>query len=150
MTNDRFSPYIPPPPVIENNSGERSGVIPPEAKGGSWGAFVFGGIWALSNGVWFGALSFLAVLSPFIPQRYPTLNVVLSLVGQGVWLYLIARGRSLAWAHKRWASYEEFDAAQRTWTKVAKVVFFVGLVLSVVAAVVFWMMLSKGLSRMNG
>ncbi|MCS3468529.1 beta-lactamase regulating signal transducer with metallopeptidase domain [Pseudomonas sp. JUb42] len=150
MSDGRFSPAVPLQPVVDNNSGERSEVIPLQARGGSWGAFVFGGVWALCNGVWFGALSFLALIPPFMPHRYPTLNIALSLVGQGVWLYLIVRGRSLAWAHKRWASFEEFDKVQRTWTKIAKVVLVVGLVLSVVGTVVFLMMMYKALSRMNG
>lgn len=150
MTDSRSRSETQTQPVIDNNSGERSGVIPQQARGASIGALLLGGVWALGNGVWFGALSFLAILSPFIPQRYPTLNTVLSLVGLGVWIYLIVCGRSLAWTHKRWASYEEFDKVQRIWAKVGQVILIVGLVLMVVGAVVFLMMLNKGLSRMNG
>lgn len=153
MTVDRFSPEYHSKPVqavIENNSGERSGVVPLQARGASMGALLFGGIWALGNRVWFGALSFLAVISPFIAERYPTINILFSLVGLVTWCYLIAYGRSLAWTHKRWDSYEEFDKVQRTWAKVGQVMLIVGLVLMVVGGVVFIMMLGKGLSRMNG
>lgn len=142
--------HIPTEPDIANTSGNRSRVIPPQARGGSWGAFVFGGVWALCNGVWFGVLSFLAFMAPFMVDRLTALNTVATLLGIGVWLYLAARGRSLAWGHKRWASYEQFHGVQRIWSKVAKVVFAVVLTLSVVFAVAFWMMLKEGLSAMKG
>lgn len=135
---------------IANNSGRGSRAVPLQARGGSWGAFVFGGVWAVCNGVWFGVLSFLAVLAPLLAPRFTPLAALITLVGVGVWLYLAARGRSLAWAHKRWASYEAFHAVQHTWSKVARVVFVVGLVLSVILAVVFVMMLKEGLSAMKG
>ena len=135
---------------IANNSGTRSRAVPLSARGGSWGAFVFGGVWALCNGVWFGALSFLAVLTPLLAPRLTPFAALVTLFGTGVWLYLAARGRSLAWAHKRWASYEAFDATQRTWSKVAKLVFAGGLVVSGILAVAFWMMLKEGLSAMKG
>ncbi len=137
-------------PDIANTSGNPMRTVPPQARGGSWGAFVFGGVWALSNGVWFGALSFLAFMAPFMVQRYSALNTLATLLGIGVWLYITARGRTLAWRHKRWASYAHFHAVQRRWSKVAKVVFGVTLLLSTAFAVAFWLMLSVALTAMKG
>ncbi|WP_206213442.1 hypothetical protein, partial [Pseudomonas viridiflava] len=74
-------------PDIANTSGNPMRTVPLQARGGSWGAFVFGGVWALSNGVWFGALSFLAFMAPFMVQRYSALNTLATLLGIGVWLY---------------------------------------------------------------
>jgi hypothetical protein len=85
-----------------------------------------------------------------LAPRITPLVALITLFGVGVWLYLAARGRSLAWAHKRWSSLEVFQATQRTWSKVAKVVFAVGLVLSVILAGLFWIMLKEGLSAMKG
>ncbi len=137
-------------PEITNTSGNPMRTVPPQARGGSWGAFVFGGIWALSNRVWFGALSFLAFMAPFMFERYNVFNTSATLLGVGVWLYLTARGRTLAWRHKRWASYEHFHATQVRWSKAAKIVFAITLVLATAFAVAFWLMLSAGLSAMKG
>lgn len=51
---------------IINTSGNPMCTVPPQAQGGSWGAFVFGGTRALSNCVWFAALSFLMLSADLV------------------------------------------------------------------------------------
>ncbi len=136
-------------PYVANTSGDRSRAIPLQAQGGSWGAFVFGGLWALCNGVWFGALSFLTLLAPLTLDSFPRLSWLAMSIGFLVWGYLTVSGRHLAWTHKRWASYQQFRDTQRAWSVAAKVVFGVSLI-PVVFMAGLWMLLGQGLSHMNG
>lgn len=134
-------------PYVANTSGDSSRAVPLQAQGGSWGAFVFGGIWALSNRLWFGALCFLPLL---VLLDFPrAVNAVLVLVGGATWGYLTLFGRQLAWTKKRWDSYEHFRDVQKAWSAVAKIVFVVGAVLGGSVFLLF-AVLSQGLSHMNG
>ena len=134
---------------VANTSGDRSRAVPIQAQGGSWGAFVFAGVWALCNGVWFGALSFLVVLAPLTMDSFPRLSWLALFIGVLVWGYLTVSGRHLAWTHKRWASYQHFRDAQRAWSVAAKLLFTLTLV-AVICLAGFWMLLGQGLSHMNG
>lgn len=140
---------VPPAePYVANTSGDNSRAVPLQAQGGSWGAFVFGGIWALSNRVWFGALSFLPLLA-VLDVGPLAVKVLWVLVGVSVWGYLTLCGRSLAWTSKRWNSYEHFRDAQKAWSVVAKILFILGAVLGGTVFLLF-AVLSQGLSHMNG
>jgi hypothetical protein len=140
---------IPPAePYVANTSGDRSRAVPLQAQGGSWGAFVFGGIWALSNRVWVGALCFLPLLA-LIDEAPGAVKVVAVLVGGAVWGYVTLCGRSLAWTRKRWNSYEHFRDAQKAWSTLAKIIFGLGAVSGGLLFLLF-AVLSQGLSHMNG
>jgi len=75
----------------------------------NWGAFLFGAIWGLSNGVWVSLLSFV-----------PIVNLVFM-------FYLGARGNELAWKAGFWDSVSSFHKTQRRWSVPALI--FAGLVL---------------------
>jgi hypothetical protein len=83
----------------ENTSGQGvEASIPRELGRWCWGAFLWGGLWALGNKMWwFFALSLI-----------PGVGLILR-------VYLAIHGQELAWRHKRWASVEHFHSVQRMW-----------------------------------
>jgi hypothetical protein len=102
----------------ENNSGEGSGSKPPSGvTGWSWGAFMWGWIWAIGNRTWIGLLA----LIPY--------------VGFFVHIYLGVKGRELAWQNRRWDSLEHFNRVQRRWSIWALVILGGIAVLGMMAAI---------------
>lgn len=103
---------------MENTSGQgKTAVIPEEAKGLAWGAFLWTWIWGIFNRTW------LALLT------------LIPLVGLVVWVMLLFKGREWAWQNKRWDSVEHFNRVQRSWAKAGLI--FIGIaVLGIIAAIV--------------
>jgi hypothetical protein len=97
--------------------GEAS-TVPPELKRWNWGAFLLNWVWALAHGVWFGLFALI-----------PGVSFVVALV-------LGSKGNELAWRKREWESVESFQRTQRTWSHWGLVIWAVGVVLSVVVAVV--------------
>jgi hypothetical protein len=124
------NPYQPPqafvadmPLRLENNSGQGRGVtLPPGVAGWSWGAFLLNWIWALANSTWIGLLA------------------IIPYVGFIVAIYLGVKGRELAWCNKRWASVEEFDRVQKSWSKWGVILVFGMIGLGILAALVIPML----------
>lgn len=119
-----MNPYSPPQSVVEdvgiyeNNSGGGRGiVVPPDAKGWSWGAFLFNWIWAIGNRTWIGLLALL-----------PYIGVVVA-------IYLGIKGRELAWRNKRWDSIEHFRQVQRRWSVWAGIIYGGIFALGILAAI---------------
>lgn len=103
---------------IENTSGMGEGhPIPEGVKGWSWGAFVWGWIWAVSNKTWVGLLCFI-----------PYLGIIVK-------FYLGIKGRELAWQNKRWDSLEHFNSVQRKWSLWALLIPGVAII-GIIAAIV--------------
>ena len=101
--------------VFENTSGAgKAAVVPPQIKRWNWGAFFFGGIWALGNSVWIGLLGFV-----------PLVNIVMSVV-------LGIKGNEWAWRKKRWPSVENFLQTQKHWTGAAAALVAATLVLGTI------------------
>jgi hypothetical protein len=93
---------------MENTSGQGPrAVVPPEAAGWSWGAFLLNWIWGLFNQVYIALLMFI-----------PLVNIVMVFV-------LGAKGSAWAWQNKRWDSVEQFRRAQRGWAIAGAVVWTV-------------------------
>lgn len=86
-------------PAFETNSsgGGANAYVPDEVRGLSWGGFLMNWIWGLFNGTFIA----LATLLPF--------------VGFFVCIYLLFKGRELAWRNRRWDSIEHFNRVQRRW-----------------------------------
>lgn len=95
-----------------NTSGAGAGTaIPRDARGLSWGGFVLPWLWGPFNGTWAGLLGLLPVVQ----------------IGISIWLLI--KGRQLAWQHKRWQSLEHFQRIQRNWSIAALVVLLANLLL---------------------
>jgi hypothetical protein len=75
--------------------------IPAGVAGWSWGAFVFGWIWAVCNKTWVGLLALV-----------PGIGFIMHLV-------LGFKGREWAWQNDEWESVEHFNKIQRRWSIVA-------------------------------
>lgn len=95
-----------------NTSGQgAASQVPPEIQRWNWGAFLLSWIWGIGNNT-------LASLVVFVP-----------LLGVA-WLFVLgAKGSEWAWRNKRWASVEEFRAAQRRWTRWGVALWLASLVL---------------------
>lgn len=118
-------------PESANDSGRRAdSVLPAELAGLNWGA-------CLLNVIWGGAMK--------IPGRTLVMWAVIMLlpvVGVIFPFYLLFKGNEWAWQHRRWASFDEFCAAQKKWTTIGWVV-VAGIVVLVVGLVV-WIMQAVG------
>jgi hypothetical protein len=90
-----------------NTSGMgKDAVVPEEVKGWSWGGFLWGWIWAISNRTWFGLLT-------LIP-------------GLGFFIYIILGiyGKEWAWKNKKWDSIEAFKTSQKKWSNIFSFILF--------------------------
>ena len=117
---------------MENTSGQGKGaILPDEAKGLAWGAFLMTWIWGVFNRTW------LALLT-FVP-----------LVGLVVWVMLLFKGREWAWQNKQWDSVEHFNRVQRKWAKARGILLCIPLVLGIVAAIVIPMYATEGNAEMQ-
>jgi hypothetical protein len=76
-------------------------VIPPEVEGWSWGAFIFGWIWAVCNKTWIGLLALV-----------PGLGFIMHII-------LGFKGREWAWQNDNWDNLEHFQRIQRRWSQWA-------------------------------
>ena len=86
----------------------------------NWGAFWFGGLWGLFNGVYWPLI--------LIPLNFifPAFGWIPSII---VGIYLGVRGNELSWENKNWASIEEFEQSQKGCSIVALVFFIIFIVL---------------------
>ncbi|WP_444916892.1 hypothetical protein [Microbulbifer sp. JMSA003] len=116
MTN----PYVAPNSDVnvdaDNNSGQKSDIVPEGVKGWSWGAFFFSWIWAIFNKTYIGLLALV-----------PYIGFIFS-------IYLGIKGRELAWRNKQWESIEHFNSVQRKWS-IWGVCFLLIAIVGIVAAV---------------
>jgi len=106
---------------IGGNNGNTSGlgkeaVVPEEIKGWSWGAFLWGWIWGLSNRTYIALLTLVPVVNWVVP------------------FILGYKGNEWAWRNKEWVSIEEFKQVQRKWAKW-------GVILLVVLPVVLFVLI---------
>jgi hypothetical protein len=111
---------------MENTSGQgKTGAVPEEIRGWSWGAFFLGFIWGLFNRVYSSLLVFV-----------PVVNLVVPFV-------LGAKGNKWAWQNKRWDSVEHFHRVQRNWARWGLGTMVVCVVLGVALG------LSEGFSQLE-
>ncbi|OGS72799.1 MAG: hypothetical protein A2063_08015 [Gallionellales bacterium GWA2_60_142] len=117
---------------MENTSGQGKGaILPEEAKGLAWGAFLMTWIWGIFNRTWLSLLTFV----PF--------------VGLVVWVMLLFKGREWAWQNKQWDSVEHFNRVQRQWAKAGVILLCIPLVLGIVAAILIPMYATEGNGEMR-
>jgi len=80
----------------------------------NWGAFYFGCIWAISNGIYWPLIEII----PFIGW---SASIVIRIV-------LGINGNKWAWEKRRWESIEHFKRVQHSWA-IAALWFFVGSII---------------------
>lgn len=120
------------PPAIRNRviKGSGSGygdssIIPDEIKGLCWGGFFMPWLWGAFNGV---QITFLALPGMGILRRVLPRSVLMG-VSLLLSLFMLVKGRELAWQYKTWDSVEHFNRVQRRWSQA-------GLAFMLVLAVV--------------
>ena len=91
--------------------------VPASAQGWCWGGFFLTWIWAIPNRTWAG---FPALVSTLVLARTPRpltgLTALLPLVYLAVSVWLLLKGRQLAWKNARWKDVDHFNRGQRRWT----------------------------------
>jgi hypothetical protein len=86
--------------AVENSSGHGSAaVVPPEINRWNWGAFLLNWIWGIGN------------------KTYVALLMFIPLVNFAMMFVLGLKGSAWAWRNRRWASVQQFQAVQRSWTR---------------------------------
>lgn len=90
-----------------------SSITPDEVKGLCWGGFFLPWIWGGFNGV---GITFLALPGMGILRRVLPRSVLVG-VSLLLSLFMLVKGRELAWQNKTWESVEHFNRVQRRWTQ---------------------------------
>lgn len=102
-----------------------SSIVPDEIKGLCWGGFFMPWLWGAFNGV---QITFLALPGMGILRRVLPRSVLMG-VSLLLSLFMLIKGRELAWQYKTWDSVEHFNRVQRRWSQA-------GLAFMLVLAVV--------------
>ncbi len=85
----------------------------------NWGAFALSWIWGIFNGAY---LSLLCLI--------PGLNVI--------WIFVCAlKGNEWAWNSGKYTSVEEFEEAQRKWSKAGIIVLIISVVLGIISGIAY-------------
>jgi hypothetical protein len=88
-----------------NTSGQGAkAVVPDEILGWNWGAFLMPNFWFMTNGVWWGVLTWIPLIG-YIP------TIILGL-----------RGNQAAWQSRRWRNVTQFKTHQQVWTVVGLII----------------------------
>lgn len=107
----------------------------------NWGAFIFGGLWGLFNGIYWPIIVsvIIAGVSSVIPaDQMNTYKIVQGIATLAISLYLGFNGSKIAWDRVDYYSVEKFYASQRMWTKVGLglvAVFVVSIIILMIVAV---------------
>ena len=108
-----------PAPVSTNPNSTDS--IPEVIRGWSWGAFLWTWIWSIGNKTWIGLLALLP-----IPGIAFLMAIILGL-----------NGREWAWKNNHWNSVEDFQRAQRNWTKWWLIIVLPLFMISIISIMAF-------------
>ncbi|MDR1525833.1 MAG: FHA domain-containing protein [Tannerella sp.] len=122
------------PPVHPGNynNGNAGANIERELNSWNWGAFFFGWIWGVFNGVYWP----LVVLIPIVGQIAALIiNIVLGIKGN-VW----------AWKGKYWKDFDHFKKVQKAWAMWALYIFIGSIVLSILWVILFFGVIAAALS----
>jgi hypothetical protein len=114
VINTSFEESNGEPTSTENTSGQgRSADIPREIIWWNWGAFFLNWIWGIFN------------------KTYIAFYCLLPVIGFIMMIVLGMKGNEWAWQNKRWENVEQFQRAQRSWSKagliVAVILLFLGI-----------------------
>ena len=99
-------------------------ILPDEARGFSWGAFLCGPLWGFPYRVWASILAWLPG------------------IGMLVWLWMGFNGREMAWRAREWGSVQAFLQSERRWTRVGLVLFWLMALIPI--GVALWAYTQRG------
>lgn len=109
---------------FNNNRGltQASNGEPDNLEKWNWGAFCFGWLWAVSNGIYWPLIAFI----PFLGLvAYPVICIILGI-----------NGNRWAWEKRRWQSAEHFRRVQHNWALAALWIFLISFILSIMFVVI--------------
>ncbi|HEX9996847.1 MAG TPA: DUF1559 domain-containing protein [Abditibacterium sp.] len=89
-----------------NDSGQKTAVLPLELRGFNWGGLLLSWVWAIGHNTWIGLLGLI-----------PGIGLIMRVV-------LGAKGNEMAWRNRKWESVAQFRATQRTWALAGVLVLF--------------------------
>ncbi len=92
--------------------------VPEEIKGWNWGAFVFGWIWAVFNGIYW----------PILIGLIPYVGGLIMCIVLGM------NGNEMAWKNKRWDNVEHFKRVQHKWAMAC--LWYIGFILLIIISYV--------------
>jgi hypothetical protein len=121
-----------PPPVQPGSYSYGNAGVERELNSWNWGAFYFGWIWGIFNGVYWP----LVVLIPYVGwAAMLIINIVLGIKGN-VW----------AWKGRYWKDFNHFKRVQRSWSMWALYIFIASIVLSILLVILFFSVIMAYLS----
>ena len=90
----------------------------------NWGAFLFGWIWAVFNGVYWPLVSLIAM---FIPFAGPVINLAIAII-------LGLKGSDMAYKSNTWKDrpIADFARVQKTWAKVGFIIIGISILMCMV------------------
>ncbi|MDR2774736.1 MAG: FHA domain-containing protein [Tannerella sp.] len=117
------APLPPPPPGVNYDYNNTGRSLERELSSWNWGAFYFGWLWGIFNGVYWPLL----VLIPYVGWAAALIvNIVLGI-----------KGNAWAWKGRYWKDINHFKRVQRSWAMWALYVFITLVVISITVFVLF-------------
>lgn len=99
------------PVLDEENEPWNPHEMPDVAKGLCWAGFFMPYVWAAGNGLPYT----LAILVAYRVMHFFVPYSVMIAIHFGICLFLLFKGRELAWRHKSWINAKYFNSTQRYW-----------------------------------
>lgn len=101
----------------------------------NWGAFIFGSLWGLFNGIYWPII--VMVLARIASSFFPAVSMfACGIISLMISLYLGLNGNRIAWDRVDYYSVEKFYASQRRWTIAGIALIAILLVIFIVLALV--------------
>ena len=126
------SPYDAPDAMMtadENTSGQgKAAAVPEGARGLSWGGFLLTPLWGIFNGTYIALLSLI-----------PYVGILVS-------IWMLVKGREMAWRNKRWDSVERFNKVQKNWATAGLII----VALAIASVILAFVLIIKAASQYSG
>jgi len=94
---------------------QTSNDLPDNLEKWNWGAFCFGWLWAVCNGIYWPLIVFIPIVG-FV--AFPVIAILLGI-----------NGNRWAWEKRKWSSVEQFKRVQRNWALAALWIFLGSIIL---------------------
>ena len=118
---------------------------PPNLRKFNLGAFIFGWLWGVCNGVTWSLVALPCAILASVFRKYSAdafleygLPVILNLAVIAISFTLGINGNKMAWNSKKFASAEVFEATQEKWKKAAFIVCGIALGLSILCIILIF------------
>jgi hypothetical protein len=139
----QMQPPVPPGSENYNYGAAAETNIERELNPWNWGAFFFGWLWGVFNGIYWPLLVLIYYVgwgAALIVDRNEPL-LLLSFIGWPAWLVvkivLGIKGSAWAWKGRYWKDFDHFKKVQKLWTMCALYTFIAIVVLSMLFSILF-------------